>query len=51
MGVGVDLDVGIGHGGIDSICTGSPIEICGGPSRNSIYAQPPSMYNTTTSSH
>ena len=35
----------------DSICTGSPIEICGAPSRNSIYAQPPSMYNTTTSSH
>jgi hypothetical protein len=35
-----------------SICTGSPIDICGAPDRNSIYAQPPSMYhNTTTSSH
>jgi hypothetical protein len=36
----------------DEICQGSPIEICGGDERNSIYAQPPSMYqNTTTSSH
>ncbi len=38
----------------DHICSGSPIEICGGASRNSIYAQPPSMFqthNATTSSH
>jgi hypothetical protein len=28
------------------ICSGSPIEICGDGARNSIYAQPPSMYQT-----
>ena len=32
-------------------CTGSSAETCGAVRRNSIYAQPPSMYNATTSSH
>jgi hypothetical protein len=32
-------------------CTGDSSIMCGGVRRNSIYAQPPSMFNAATSSH
>jgi hypothetical protein len=36
----------------DMPCNGDSSTMCGGESRNSIYAQPPSMYeNATASSH
>jgi hypothetical protein len=32
-------------------CSGDSSTMCGGGGHNSVYAQPPSMYNATTSSH